>query len=95
MAYSFLARMTVKPEKDAEFVELCRDMESLVRALEPRTLDYRFFRLDAPHGFAVLESFEDEDAEREHREAEHARPLIAKMLDCLDGTYVREYLRPL
>ena len=95
MAYSFLARMTVKPEKDAEFADLCREMEVLVRALEPRTLDYRFFRLDEPNAFAVLESFEDEDAEREHREAEHAKPMIEKMLACLEGTYVREYLRPL
>ena len=95
MAYSFLARMAVKPEKDAEFVALCREMESLVRALEPRTLAYQFFRLDAPHMFAVFESFEDEAADKEHQHAEHSQPIIAKMIECLDGTYTREFLRPL
>lgn len=95
MAYTFLARMKVKPEKAAEFVELCREMESLVAALEPRTLAYRFYRLDEPNAFAVLESFEDEAADLEHQQAEHSKPLIGRMIDCLDGTYVREFLRPL
>jgi autoinducer 2-degrading protein len=95
MAFTFLARMKVKPECDAEFADLCRQMEALVKQHEPRTLHYQFFRLDEPHGFAVLESFEDEAADEEHRNAPHSQAIIARMIACLDGGYTREYLRPL
>ncbi len=95
MAFTFLARMRVKPGREEEFAELARQMEALVKAHEPRTLAYRFFRLDEPRGFAVLESFVDEAADEEHRTAPHSQPIIAQMIDCLDGGYTREYLRPL
>lgn len=87
--------MKVHPEREAEFVELCREMEQLVGALEPRTLHYKFFRLDEPNSFAVLESFADEAADLEHQQAEHAQPIIARMIECLDGGYSREMLKDL
>jgi autoinducer 2-degrading protein len=91
MAYSFLSCFRIKPERDADFVQLAREMEGLVH-LEPGTLAFKFFRLSEPHMFAVYESFVDEAADKAHMETAHGAPIIAKMLDCMDGSYSRELL---
>jgi (4S)-4-hydroxy-5-phosphonooxypentane-2,3-dione isomerase len=91
MAYSFLSRFRIKPERDADFVALARDMEGLVH-LEAGTLAFKFFRLAEPNMFAVYESFVDEAADKAHMETAHGAPIIAKMLDCMDGSYSRELL---
>lgn len=95
MAHSFISRMQVKPDKQREFIQLCREMEALVKAHEPDTLVYKFYRLDDPNGFAVIESFKDEVADKAHQEAEHAKPVIEKMLPCLADGYSRELLHDL
>jgi len=91
MAYSFLSRFRVKADRDADFVKLCREMEGVVH-LEPGTLGFKFFRLDEPGMFAVYESFVDEAADKAHQETDHGRPIIARMLECMDGSYQREML---
>jgi autoinducer 2-degrading protein len=94
LAYSFLSRFRIKPEREADFVRLARQMEGLVDR-EPGTLAFRFFRLDAPHMFAVFESFVDEAADKAHMETEHGKPLIEQMIVCMDGGYERELLHDL
>ena len=42
--------------------------------------------------FAVLESFVDADADKAHMEYEQNKPLIAEMIECMDGSYEREML---
>jgi (4S)-4-hydroxy-5-phosphonooxypentane-2,3-dione isomerase len=91
MAYSFLSRFRVKPDREADFVKLCREMEGVVH-LEPATLGFKFFRLGEPNMFAVYESFVDEAGDKAHMETEHGKPIIAKMIECMDGTYHREML---
>ncbi len=91
MAYSFLSRFRIKSSQEAAFVALAREMESLVDR-EPGTLAFKFFRLEEPGMFAVYESFVDEAADKAHMETEHGKPIIAKMLDCMDGSYSRELL---
>jgi (4S)-4-hydroxy-5-phosphonooxypentane-2,3-dione isomerase len=95
MALTFLARMRVRPEKQAQFIALCRQMEADVKRYEPDCLQYQFFRLREPNGFGVIESFKNEAAEQFHREAEHSKVVIAGMLECLEDGYSREYLDPL
>lgn len=91
---TFISRMTVKPGREREFVEHCNRLAARVRASEPGTLYYEFFRLREPRRYAVVESFEDEAAEQSHMNS----PLLAEhgpgIIDCLDGPYVREYLDP-
>jgi autoinducer 2-degrading protein len=91
MAYSFLSRFRIKPEAENDFIALAKTMESLVH-LEPGTLAFRFFRLEEPGMFAVYESFVDEAADKAHMETEHGKPLIEKMIACMDGSYSREML---
>lgn len=92
MALTFLSRFKVKPEKDAEFVELIGQMEAL-SATERDTLAYKFYRRDEPGAFAVFESFTDEAADVAHQKNPAAEPIIGRMLACMEGTYTREYLR--
>ncbi|TVQ48978.1 MAG: antibiotic biosynthesis monooxygenase [Gammaproteobacteria bacterium] len=92
---SFISRMTVKSEKEAEFIRLAKALTEKVHAHEPDTLIYQFYRLREPHRFAVVESFTSEQAEHEHQNTEHFKALAPGLVDCLDGPYVREYLDPL
>ncbi len=91
MAYSFLSRFRIKPERAADFVALAKRMEAAVEQ-EPGTLGFKFFRLEEPGMFAVYESFFDEAADKAHMEAPHAKPIIEDMLGCMDGSYHRELL---
>lgn len=91
MAYSFLSRFRVLPEKESEFVSLARQMEGLVDR-EPGTLAFQFFRLEGEGMFAVFESFIDEAADKAHMETAHGKPLIEKMIGCMAGGYEREML---
>ena len=91
MAYSFLSRFRIKPDREPDFIQLARQMEGLVER-EPGTLAFQFFRLGEPHMFAVFESFVDEAADAAHMVTEHGKPLIEQMVGCMDGSYHRELL---
>lgn len=91
MPYTFLSRFRIKPEREPEFVDLIDQMEAHV-ASEPDTLSYKFYRLDDSGGYAVLESFTDEAADKAHQNNPETAPIIAKMIEIIDGGYVREIL---
>jgi autoinducer 2-degrading protein len=91
MAYSFLSRFRVKPERESEFIAVARQMEGLVDR-EPGTLAFKFFRLAGNGMFAVYESFVDEAADASHMATDHGKPLIETMLACMAGGYERELL---
>ena len=91
MAFTFLSRFRVKPERDAEFVGLIPQMEANAAA-EPATLGYKFYRLDEPNMYGVFESFVDADGDRAHQANSASAPIIARMIECIDGNYVREML---
>lgn len=92
---TFIARMTCKPERQQEFVGHCRALEAHVRANEPGTLMYEFFRLREPNRYAVLEAFRDEASEHRHMGSQVLAELAPKISACLDGTWVREFFDPL
>ncbi len=89
---TFIARMTVKPGREKEFIAHCRELERHVREHEPDVLAYEFFRLREPNRFAVLESFADEASEHRHMSSAKLAQLAPKIASCLDGTWEREYL---
>lgn len=91
MAYSFLSRFRIKQDSENAFIALAKTMEGLVHK-EPGTLAFKFFRLEQPGMFAVYESFVDEAADKAHMETAHGKPIIEKMLLCMDGSYSREML---
>ncbi len=91
MPMTFLSRFKVKPEKDAEFVALISEAEA-VAAREADTLQYKFYRLDEPHAFAVFECFTGPEADEAHQANPDNAPIIERMIACMDGSYKREYL---
>ena len=93
---TFLARMKVKAGKEQEFIDLANRLTQKTLSNEPGVKLYQFYRLrDEQRGFAVLEAFVDEAAEEAHLKSDHFKELAPGLLECLDGTYVREYLDPL
>ncbi|HVO47102.1 MAG TPA: antibiotic biosynthesis monooxygenase [Steroidobacteraceae bacterium] len=92
---TFIARMTVRPGREAEFIGYCRQLERHVREHEAGVLAYEFYRLREPNRFAVLESFADEAAEHRHMGSAVLAELAPKISACLDGTWVREYFDPI
>lgn len=93
---TFLARMKVKEEKEAEFIRLAQALTEKVREKEPETVAYQFFKLrDEALGYAVYEQFFNEEAEQAHLNTPHFKEIAPDLIECIDGTYVREYLDPL
>ena len=91
MAFTFLSRFRIKPERDSEFVALIAQMEAIAAA-EPDTLAYKFYRLDQDGGYGVFESFKDEAGDKTHQANEASAPIITQMIDIIDGGYTREML---
>jgi autoinducer 2-degrading protein len=91
MSWTFLSRFNVKADREAEFLTLIPQME-MNASEEIGTLAYKFYRLDAPHACAVFERFVDEAADQAHQANPASSDIIATMIECIDGTYVREYL---
>jgi len=92
---TFIARMTVKPGREAEFIACCREIEDHVRQHETGVAAYEFFRLREPQRYAVLESFADEASEHRHMTSARLAEIGPRISACLDGTWVREYFDPL
>lgn len=93
---TFLARMKIKEGREEDFVRLANALTEKVRACEPETLAYEFFKLrDEPRAYAVYEQFVSEAAEEAHRNTPHFHEIAPDLIDCIDGTYVREFLDPL
>jgi autoinducer 2-degrading protein len=88
---TFIARMTVKPGREKEFLGHCRALEDHVRANEKGVLAYEFFKLREPNRYAVIESFADEASEHHHMSSAVLADLAPKISGCLDGTWEREY----
>jgi (4S)-4-hydroxy-5-phosphonooxypentane-2,3-dione isomerase len=88
---TFIARMTVKPGREEEFVRYCKELEHHVRMTEKDVLAYEFFKLREPNRYAVLESFPDHASEERHMKSAKLAEMAPKISACLDGTWVREY----
>ncbi len=88
---TFIARMTVKPGREAEFVGYCKELERHVRSAEQDVLAYEFFRLREPNRYAVLESFRDQESEERHMSSAKLAEMGPKIAACVEGTWVREY----
>jgi autoinducer 2-degrading protein len=91
---TFISRMTVKPGREAEFVRICQALTEKVKANEPDLVYYEFFKLREPRRYAVLESFPNEEVEHRHMSTPWLAAAGPGIVDCLDGTWVREYLDP-
>lgn len=93
---SFLSRMKIHADKEAQFVAACEALTEKVLAHEPECLYFRFYKLrEEPLTYAVFESFLSEAAEEAHQQTDYFLEIVPGLVECLDGPYVREYLDPL
>ena len=95
MVYTFIARMKIKPDKRSAFIKACGELEKAVIENEEGCLYYKFYKLREDNSYAVIESFVNEAMDIAHQETDHFIAIVPKLLDCLDGTYTREFLDPL
>lgn len=94
--HTFIARMKVKADKEQEFIRLAKQLTDAVRANEPDVVHYEFFKLkDEELGYAVFESFVSEEADEAHQNTAHFKEIAPGLIECIDGTYIREYLEHL
>ncbi len=90
---TFLAKMTVKEGREEDFIRLAKELTEKVRANEPKTLAYEFFKLrDEERGYAVYEQFLSEEADEAHQKTEYFAQIAPDLIECIDGDYVRTYL---
>jgi quinol monooxygenase YgiN len=81
---AFIARLVVKPEKEAEFVRLQRELSDLTHAHEPDTYSYDVIRhREQPHTYVVYSSFKDEAAFQLHMQTPAHERLVPPILACL------------
>jgi len=92
---TFISRMTVKAGREGEFERVCRELTDTVHEREPAVIYFEFFRLREPRRYAVLESFTDEASEHTHMNSSWLAAVIPTIVDCVDGTWEREYLDPM
>ena len=95
MAFTFIARMKIFPEKKDQFKKACEILEKAVEENEEGCLYYKFYKLREENTYAVIESFETEEMDEEHQQTQHFKDIVPDLLECLDGTYTREFLDPL
>ncbi len=92
---SFVSRMTVHADKEQQFIDCCKELTEKVLAYEPEALYFRFYKLREPQRYAVFESFLNDEAEHAHQQTDYFLAVLPRLIECLDGPYVREYLDPL
>jgi (4S)-4-hydroxy-5-phosphonooxypentane-2,3-dione isomerase len=91
---TFISRMTVKAGREQDFVDACNELTAKVKANEPGVIYFEFFKLREPRRYAVLESFPNEDLEHAHMNSPWLAAVVPRIVDCVDGTWEREYLDP-
>ena len=81
---SFIARLLVKPEKRADFIELQTELKGLVFAHEPDALVYELFQAeDNENLFHCIATFRDEAAYDHHMHIDFHDRLVPPILACL------------
>ncbi|MBB4633864.1 putative quinol monooxygenase [Sphingosinicella soli] len=95
MSFTYIARLRIRPEAEAEFLSAIDDMTAATAA-DPSTLDYKVFtRADDPYSYVFYESYVDEAADEHHRTGPTTGPIIARMVACIDDSgFSQEFWNP-
>lgn len=84
--FTQLITMTVKPEREAQFLETARRAIDLVQENEPWVLLYVLTKHpDKPNTYVWLERYADEAASKRHSEMSYMPELLASVRECVDG----------
>ncbi|RME66213.1 MAG: antibiotic biosynthesis monooxygenase [Alphaproteobacteria bacterium] len=81
---SFVAKLTVRPDKIATFERLQKELKSLTHANEPDTLVYEVMRShDDPASYLVIATFTDRAAFELHQATDFHERLVPPIMACL------------
>ena len=84
--FTQLITMTIKPEREADFLETARRAIELVEANESWTSLYVLTRHpDRPHTYVWLERYADEAASQKHGNMSYMPELLASVRECVSG----------
>lgn len=73
--------LQVKPDREAEFLQIFNQVAAIVEADEPDTLIYAVWETGTPHEYFLVESYRTE-AGRENHNKIHAA-IAPKFMDCI------------
>ena len=83
---TFIAKLEVKPGREAEFERLQQELSKLTHEHEPDTFVYDVVRhKDKPGVYVVYARFKDEAAFQLHQATPFHERLVPPILDCVDG----------
>ena len=89
----FIATLTVKDDKAADFERLQTELSELTHEHEPDTFVYDVVKhREKPGTYVVYARFKDEAAFNLHMETEFHDRLVPPIMECLDGEMVLEFL---
>src|SRR3546814_14327371 len=79
ISYTYIARLHIKPEMEANFRQALAAMMEVARH-DPGTLDYQVFTLPAdPYSSFFHETHVDPDADEHHPPGQASEPTLARM----------------
>lgn len=83
MSFTYIARLHIRPEMEAEFRTAIADMMAAARN-DPGTLDYKVFTLEDPYSYVFYESYVDAEADERHRSDPVTGAIVQRMVACID-----------
>ena len=88
----FIATLSVKDDKTADFEQLQSELSKLTHAHEPDTLVYDVIKhRDKPGTYIVYARFKDQAAFELHMTTEFHERLVPPIMECLDSEMVLEF----
>lgn len=88
----FIATLTVKEDKAAEFERLQTELSGLTHEQEPDCHVYDVIKhREKPNTYVVYARFTDEDAFNHHMQIDFHDRLVPPIIDCLDGEMQLEF----
>jgi quinol monooxygenase YgiN len=82
---SVIAKIKVKDGQQAQFEEVALKLAAAVNANEPGCRLYTLNKGEDPLTYVFMERYQDEDAAKAHRAADHFRTLGREMGAFMDG----------
>jgi quinol monooxygenase YgiN len=90
-----IATFRVKPEREAEFVQIMKQVVVDTRG-EVGNVDYRLHKVvGTSHTYVTYEVFKDQAAAEAHNAADHIKRIVPPLLEMLDGELGIKALEPL
>lgn len=94
MAFTYLARLRIRPAMEGEFLAAINDMVEAARQ-DPGTLDYKVFTLEDPYSYVFYESYVDAEADERHRTGPVTGEIVRRMVACIDESgFSQEFWHP-